>query len=211
MSLPLLRACSLGDSEHTDLPLPAPSSLLRGQSPQCAQSACAVSNCGYRSRSLPDLTGHFTARAGGGHALPLGSSGKVFSLAFILPSLLVRFSALSWIKPHAAPLVVRPRQFLKVSVLRPYFPGGELITFVPTLPILVGGATPSSQRLRPGLLGYLIRFAPLAFVPHRRTRSGQMPSPSVVYRGLSHFTGPHGIPLTPPGPEPGSVPCAPSR
>ena len=86
-----------------------------------------VSNCGYRSRSLPDflslpmvvpktplrsLTGHLTARADDGHALPLGSLGKTFNLTFILPSTLVRFSVLNWIKPHAAPLVVLPRQFL---------------------------------------------------------------------------------------------------
>ncbi len=211
MSPPLLRACSLGDSEHTDLPLPAPSSSLRRQSPQCARSTCSGGNCGRRSRSLPDLAGHLTARADGGHALPLGSSGKVFNLSFILPSLLVRFSALSWIKPHAAPLVVLPRQFLKVSVLRPYFPGGELSIFISTPPILVGWATPCSQRLRPGLLGYLIRFAPLAFVPHRQIRSSQMPSPLVVYRGLYHFTSPHGIPLTPPGLETASLPCTPSR
>ncbi len=51
-------------------------------------------NCRCGSRSLPDLTGHLTARADDGHALPLGSSGKVFSLTFILPSLLVRFSLL---------------------------------------------------------------------------------------------------------------------
>ncbi len=54
-----------------------------------------ASNCEYRSRSLPDLTGHLTARAGGGHALPLGSSGKPFRLTIILPSPLVRFSALN--------------------------------------------------------------------------------------------------------------------
>ena len=68
------------------------------------------------------LTGHLsrescfatqvTARADDGHALPLGSLGKTFNLTFILPSLLVRFSVLNWIKPHAAPLVVLPRQFL---------------------------------------------------------------------------------------------------
>ena len=71
-----------------------------------------VSNYGYGSRSLPDLTGHFTARADGGHAIPLGSSAKPFRLCFILPSTLVRFSALNSIKPHAAPVVVLPRQFL---------------------------------------------------------------------------------------------------
>ncbi len=54
-----------------------------------------VSNYRYRSRSLPDLTGHLTARADGGHALPLGSLSKTISLTFILPSLLVRFSALN--------------------------------------------------------------------------------------------------------------------
>src|SRR3989338_1245442 len=53
------------------------------------------SNCEYRSRSLRDLTRHLTARADGGHAPPLGLLSKVFSLAFILPSLLVRFPALN--------------------------------------------------------------------------------------------------------------------
>jgi hypothetical protein len=81
-----------------------------------------VSNCEYRSCSLPDLTGHLccprsfavrdTARADGGHAPLLGSLGKPFRLTFILPSTLVRFPVLNSIKPHAAPLVVLPRQFL---------------------------------------------------------------------------------------------------
>ncbi len=70
------------------------------------------SNCGYRSCSLPHLRGHLTARADGGHALPLGSLSKTFNLTFILPSLLVRFSALNWIKPHIPLVVVLPRQFL---------------------------------------------------------------------------------------------------
>ncbi len=77
-----------------------------------AHSYECVSNDGYRSRSLPDLTGHLTARADGGHAPPLGSSAKPFRLSIILPSPLVRFSALNTIKPHAAPVVVLPRQFL---------------------------------------------------------------------------------------------------
>ncbi len=143
-----------------------------------------VSNYKCRSRSLPDLTGHLTARADDGHAPPLGSSSKPFRLTFILPSPLVRFSALNWIKPHAAPLVVLPRQFLKVSVLRLYFPGGELNIFISTLHIPIEYATPCSQRLQLGLLGYLIRFAPLAFVPHRQIRSSQTPSPQVVFQGL---------------------------
>jgi hypothetical protein len=77
-----------------------------------AHSYERVSNGERRSRSLPDLTGHLTARADGGHATPLGSSVKPFRLNFILPSPLVRFPALNSIKPHAAPLVVLPRQFL---------------------------------------------------------------------------------------------------
>ena len=103
-----------------------------------------------------------------------------------------------------------PRQFLKVSALRPYFPGGELNDFSSTLRILVGGAIPCSQRLRLGLLGYLIRFAPLAFVPHSQNRSGQMPPPLVVLLGLTHFTGTQGILLTSPGLEFCSVPCTPT-
>ncbi len=70
-------------------------------------------------------------------------------------------------------------------------------------------ATPSSQRLRLGLLGYLIRIAPLAFVPDSQTRSGEMPSPLVVFPGLIHFTDPPEILLTPPGLEFGSVSCSP--
>ncbi len=72
-----------------------------------------VSNDGYRSRSLPDLTGHLTARAYGGHATPLGSSVKPFRLNFILPSPLVRFPALIPIKPHAALLVCLPANSFK--------------------------------------------------------------------------------------------------
>ncbi len=55
----------------------------------------AVTNCRRRSRSLPDLTGHLTARAYDGHALPLGSSDSVLNAIIILPSPLVRFSVWS--------------------------------------------------------------------------------------------------------------------
>ena len=79
---------------------------------------------------------------------------------------------------------MRPRQFLKVSVLRPYYPGGILNAFAPALHTPVGYATHSMQRLQLGLQGYLIPFAPLAFVPDRQIRSGQVPSLSVVYQGL---------------------------
>ncbi len=77
------------------------------------QSEDLAGNYEYRSRSLPDLTGHFTARADDGHAPPLGLLGKPFRLTFILPSPLVRFSALNSIKPHAAPLVCSPANSFK--------------------------------------------------------------------------------------------------
>lgn len=150
----------------------------------CSIRRNVVSNNRYGSRSLPDLTGHLRARAGDGHAPPLDSSGNPFRVTFILSSPLVKFSVLYKIKPHAAPLVVRPRQFLKVSTLRPYFPGGGLNAFASTPHNLVGCTVTCPQCLWPGLLGYLIRFAPLAVVPHSQNRSRWMLSPSAVLRGL---------------------------
>ena len=67
----------------------------------------------------------------------------------------------------------------------------------------------SGHRLQPGLQGYLIPFAPLAFVPHRRIRSGLAPSPRVVSQGLQDFTPTPGIPQTSPGPKSSSFPSKP--
>ena len=54
--------------------------------------------------------------------------------------------------------------------------------------------TPSAQRLRPGLPGYLIPFAPLAFAPERQVLPRTLPSPLVFLRISTHFTTPPGIP-----------------
>ncbi len=54
--------------------------------------------------------------------------------------------------------------------------------------------TPSAQRLRRGLPGYLILFAPHAFVHERQYRSRGLPSPSVFLRISTHFTATRGIP-----------------
>ena len=149
------------------------------------------------------------------HHLSAYCSGKVFSLAHIRQSPLVSFPALNPIKPHAPPVAVLPRQFLQVSALRPYSPGGGLNGFPPTPGWLIAIPMSSPHRLRPGLPGYLIPFAPLAFVPHRRTRSRRATSPLVVLRGLqdcdlqsnSHhqwcsadFTPTPGVPSPSPGP-----------
>ena len=53
-------------------------------------------------------------------------------------------------------------------------------------PICTG--TASKHRLGRGLPGYLILFAPHAFVPQRQSRSSQLPSQLVFYGISKHFT-----------------------
>ena len=55
--------------------------------------------------------------------------------------------------------------------------------------------TPSAQRLRHGLPGYLILFAPHAFAPQRQLMPRDLPSPSVFLLISAHFTATPGIPL----------------
>ena len=59
--------------------------------------------------------------------------------------------------------------------------------------------TASRHRLRRGLPGYLILFAPHAFAPQRQCRSSEPPSPLVFFRISTNFTSTLGIPLTSPG------------
>src|SRR5919205_654719 len=56
--------------------------------------------------------------------------------------------------------------------------------------------TPSIHRLGPGLPGYLIPFAPLAFAPQRQLRTSTPPSPLVFLPISTHFTTTPGIPLS---------------
>src|SRR5659263_726060 len=58
--------------------------------------------------------------------------------------------------------------------------------------------TPSIHRLRRGLPGYLILFAPHAFMPQRQLQSSKSPSPLVFFLISTHFTATLGIPLTSP-------------
>ncbi len=46
----------------------------------------------------------------------------------------------------------------------------------------------SVQCLLLGLHGYLIRFAPLAFIPHCQIRPRNVPSPLLVQPRLTYFT-----------------------
>ena len=65
--------------------------------------------------------------------------------------------------------------------------------------------TPSIHRLRRGLPGYLILFAPHAFAPQRQLRPSKSPSPLVFLPISTHFTATLGIPLTSPALKPDSI------
>ena len=67
--------------------------------------------------------------------------------------------------------------------------------------------TPSSHRLGLGLPGYLILFAPLAFVHQRQLWSSEPLSPQVFLPISTHFTATPEIPLTSPTLKPGSFRC----
>src|SRR5688572_20729784 len=57
--------------------------------------------------------------------------------------------------------------------------------------------TPSIHRLGPGLPGYLIPFAPLAFAPQRQYQPSNPPSPQVFLSISTHFTATPRIPVAP--------------
>ena len=69
--------------------------------------------------------------------------------------------------------------------------------------------TPSIHRLRRGLPGYLILFAPHAFVPQRQLQSRKPPSPLVFLLISTHFTATLGIPLPSPALKSHSIGCSP--
>ena len=104
---------------------------------------------------------------------------------------LVRFFALLRIKPHAPPLV-------RVPVNSFEFHSCERTPQVEYL-LRSGGTeglcppTPSIHRLRRGLPGYLILFAPHAFAPERQSSSRGPPSPPVFLQISTHFTATPGI------------------
>ncbi|ABZ84906.1 hypothetical protein HM1_3148 [Heliomicrobium modesticaldum Ice1] len=81
--------------------------------------------------------------------------------------------------------------------MRPYSPGGVLIVLTAALEGSIP-PTPSTHRLRRGLPGYLILFAPHAFAPQRQVMSRQSPSPLGFLPISTHFTATPGIPLSSP-------------
>ncbi len=109
---------------------------------------------------------------------------------------LVRFFALRRIKPHTPPLVRAPSIPLSFN-LAVVLPRRVLIALTPAQKGSIP-PTPSTHRLRPGLPGYLIPFAPLAFAPQRQFSSRKSPSPLVFFLISTHFTATLGIPLSSP-------------
>ena len=107
---------------------------------------------------------------------------------------LVRFFALLRIKPHAPPLVRVPSiplSFILANVLPRW---NTYCVCCGTRRAML--PTPSIHRLRRGLPGYLILFAPHAFEPQRQLSSSKPPSPLVFLLISTHFTATLGIPLT---------------
>ena len=136
------------------------------------------------SIGLPDLTEQFTPRADDRHALPLGLSGKIFGLTFTLPSLLVIFPTLDSIKPQHPPLVCSPANCFKFQTCVRTPQAADLTLTLRYCKHSRCLQHQSLHHLLLGLLGYLIRFVLLAFVPHCRMCSGQAPSPLLVLIGL---------------------------
>ena len=80
--------------------------------------------------------------------------------------------------------------------MRPYSPGGALHGF-PTAGSPSASPLPSAHRLRPGLPGYLIPFAPLAFASQRQPTSRDSLSPRAFLPISTHFTAPPEVPGPP--------------
>ncbi len=112
----------------------------------------------------------------------MSSPGKVFRLSS------------NWATRSTA--CADPRQFLWVSVLRPYSPGGILNALA--LAHSAKRNTPSIHRLRLGLPGYLILFAPLAFVFQCQYWTGKPLSPLAFFSISTHFTATPKIPFSSP-------------
>ena len=84
--------------------------------------------------------------------------------------------------------------------MRPYSPGGTLhaLAAPPTGPSGHPWSGASVHRLRHGLPGCLIRFAPRAVASQRQERAGRPPSPLAFFPRSSHFAAPPGVPPSSP-------------
>jgi hypothetical protein len=71
-----------------------------------------------------------------------------------------------------------------------------MLNVLTSAPRVLKPLTPSIHRLRRGLPGYLILFAPHAFAPQRQLQPRKSPSPLVFLHISTHFTATRGIPLS---------------
>ena len=148
---------------------------------------------------MRDLTQHLTTRADDNHAPPVSRLSEEHSnhyVGFRGCQVPVRFFALRRIKPHTPLLVRAPVNSFEFQ------PCGRTPQVEYLLCLLrhrrFDPPTPSIHRLRRGLPGYLILFAPHAFAPQRQLLSRKPPSPPVFLLISTHFTATLGIPLSSP-------------
>ena len=119
---------------------------------------------------------------------------------------LVRFFALLRIKPHTPLLVRAPVNSFEFQPCGRTPQVGYLLRLLRHRSLLT--PTPSIHRLQRGLPGYLILFAPHAFVPQRQLQSRKPPSPLVFLLISTHFTATLGIPLSSPALKKFSFSCS---
>ncbi len=115
---------------------------------------------------------------------------------------LVRFLAYRRIKPHAPPLVRAPVNSFEFHPCEHTPQAVHLSRSLRHRGFIA--PTPSAHRLRRGLPGYLILFAPHAFVPQRQSMARSSPSPPVFFLISTDFTPTPGIPASPPELKPSS-------
>ena len=156
---------------------------------------------------MRDLTQHLTTRADDNHAPPVYRLRRaMLSLTYsCICQALVRFFAFLRIKPHTPLLVRAPVNSFEFQPCGRTPQVGYLLRLRRHRDLL---PTPSIHRLRCGLPGYLILFAPHTFVPQRQLRSRKSPSPLVFLLISTHFTATLGIPLSSPALKKTSFSCS---
>ncbi len=154
---------------------------------------------------MRDLTQHLTTRADDSHAAPaiLARRHTAFQPLTGSCQAQVRFCALRRINHMLHRLCGPPSIPLSFSLATVLPRRGTYCVSSGTE--LVTNPTPSAHRLRRGLPGYLIPFAPHALAPQRQCPSRMPPSPPTFFLISTHFTAPPGIPHPPPALEPTSL------
>ena len=140
------------------------------------------------------------------HLSQLSRRAPNISISLVGCQDLVRFFALLRIKPHNPLLVRAPVNSFE---FQPCGRTPRWITYCVNCGTEgVSPPTPSIHRLRRGLPGYLILFAPHAFAPQRQLKSSRPPSPLVFLLISTHFTATPGIPPTSPTLKKNSFKCS---